>query len=109
MPSTVTRADLTEAVFRKVGLSRQESAVMVDAVIEEICTALARDEEVKLSSFATFTVRSKVQREGRNPKTGEAATILPRKVVSFRPSASLKKHVLDKLRKAKNAKSALPR
>ena len=71
---TVTRADLAESVFRKVGLSRTESAELVETVIDEICNAIVRGESVKLSSFATFQVRDKNERIGRNPKTGEAKT-----------------------------------
>jgi integration host factor subunit alpha len=73
---TVTRADLAEAVYRKVGLSRTESAQLVEMVLEEICEAIVRGETVKLSSFATFQVRSKNERMGRNPKTGEEVPIL---------------------------------
>ena len=68
---TVTRADLAESVFRKVGLSRTESAELVETVIDEICDAIVRGETVKLSSFATFQVRDKNERIGRNPKTAE--------------------------------------
>src|SRR6476646_304268 len=68
---TLTRADLAEAVYRKVGLSRTESAELVEAVLDEICEAIVRGETVKLSSFATFHVRDKNQRVGRNPKTGD--------------------------------------
>ena len=67
---TLTRADLAEAVYRKVGLSRTESAQLVEAVLDEICEAIVRGETVKLSSFATFHVRDKNERIGRNPKTG---------------------------------------
>lgn len=87
---TLTRADLTEAVFRAVGLSRHESAQMVEDILEEICAALARGETVKLSSFGTFAVRQKSQRIGRNPKTGDEVPIAPRRVLVFRPSHVLK-------------------
>lgn len=90
MSATLTRADLSEAVFRAVGLSRNESSQMVEDMIEEICTALARGETVKLSSFGTFTVRQKSQRMGRNPKTGHEVPIAPRRVLVFRPSHVLK-------------------
>lgn len=93
--STVTRADLSEAVYRKVGLSRTESSQLVEMVIEEICDAIVRGETVKLSSFATFQVRSKNERIGRNPKTGEEVPISPRKVVSFKASNVLKQRVID--------------
>ena len=88
--NTLTRADLTEAVFQAVGLSRNESAQMVEDILEELCAALARDEDVKLSSFGTFHVRSKSERMGRNPKTGEEVPIAPRRVLVFRPSHVLK-------------------
>src|ERR1700685_4737531 len=82
---TLTRADLSEAVFHAVGLSRNESAQMVEDMIEEICAALSRGETVKLSSFGTFTVRQKSQRMGRNPKTGHEVPIAPRRVLELRP------------------------
>lgn len=109
MSTTVTRADLAEAVFRKVGVSRTESSDLVDTIIEEICSALSRDEEVKLSSFATFHVRSKGEREGRNPKTGETAIISPRKVVSFKASNSLKTSVTKGNSKPKKPISSVTR
>ena len=87
---TLTRADLTEAVFKAVGLSRNESAQMVEDILEEVCCALARGESVKLSSFGTFSVRQKSQRMGRNPKTGHEVPIAPRRVLVFRPSHVLK-------------------
>lgn len=91
---TITRADLSEAVFRKVGLSRTESAALVEMVLEEICDAIVRGESVKLSSFATFHVRDKNERVGRNPKTGEEVPISPRRVMTFKASNVLKQRVL---------------
>ena len=91
---TVTRADLAEAVYRKVGLSRTESAQLVEMVLDEICSAIVRGETVKLSSFATFHVRSKNERIGRNPKTGEEVPILPRRVMTFKASNVLKNRIL---------------
>ena len=88
--NTLTRADLSEAVFQSVGLSRNESAQMVEDMLEEVCAALARGETVKLSSFGTFAVRQKSQRMGRNPKTGDEVPIAPRRVLVFRPSHVLK-------------------
>src|SRR6202521_2720674 len=88
--NTLTRADLTEAVFQAVGLSRNESAQMVEDMLEEVCDALARGETVKLSSFGTFAVRQKSQRMGRNRKTGDEVAIAPRRVLVFRPSHGLK-------------------
>ena len=99
---TVTRADLAEAVYRKVGLSRTESAELVESVLNEICDAIVRGESVKLSSFATFQVRDKNERVGRNPKTGEEVPILPRRVMTFKSSNVLKSRIL---RSHQNSKS----
>ncbi|MEE8202913.1 MAG: integration host factor subunit alpha [Alphaproteobacteria bacterium] len=90
---TVTRADLTEAVYQEVGLSRNESAQLVESVLEEVSSTLARGESVKVSSFGTFSVRQKAQRIGRNPKTGEEVPILPRRVLVFRASHVLKNRI----------------
>ena len=87
---TLTRADLSEAVFKAVGLSRNESSQMVEDILEEICAALSRGDTVKLSSFGTFSVRQKSKRMGRNPKTGTEVPIAPRRVLVFRPSHVLK-------------------
>ncbi len=76
--TTITRADLAEAVYQEVGLSRNESAQLLETVLDEISTALIKDEVVKISSFGSFSVRQKGQRIGRNPKTGEEVPILPR-------------------------------
>lgn len=92
---TLTRADLSEAVYQQVGLSRAESSHLVESVLEEICQAAVRGETIKLSSFGTFAVRSKNERVGRNPKTGEEVPITPRRVMVFRPSNILKDKVLD--------------
>lgn len=99
---TVTRADLADAVCREVGLSRAESAALVEMIIDEICDAIVKGETVKLSSFATFQVRNKGQRIGRNPMTGEVATIHPRRVIAFKASNVLKQLVLDCHRKLNN-------
>jgi integration host factor subunit alpha len=94
MPAkTITRADLSEAVYQEVGLSRNESAALVETVLNEIADALVRGEMVKISSFGSFWVRQKGQRIGRNPKTGDEVPILPRKVLVFRPSHVLKDRV----------------
>jgi integration host factor subunit alpha len=90
---TVTRADLSEAVYQEVGLSRNESATLVESVLDEISDALVRGEPVKISSFGSFAVRQKGQRVGRNPKTGEEVPILPRKVLVFRASHVLKNRI----------------
>jgi len=90
---TVTRADLSESVYQEVGLSRNESADLVESVLNEISEALVRGEVVKLSSFGSFSVREKGQRMGRNPKTGEEVPILPRRVLVFRASHVLKDRI----------------
>lgn len=87
---TVTRADLAEAVYREIGLSRNESAKLVESVLSLIGDGLTRGETVKISSFGSFSVRTKGQRIGRNPKTGEEVPIMPRKVLVFRASHVLK-------------------
>ncbi len=90
---TVTRANLSDAVYQEVGLSRRESAELVDSVLNEISDALVRGEKVKLSSFGSFMVRQKGERVGRNPKTGDEAPILPRRVLIFRASQALKSRI----------------
>ncbi|MEQ8368970.1 MAG: integration host factor subunit alpha [Roseicyclus sp.] len=92
---TLTRMDLSEAVFREVGLSRNESAQLVERVLELMSDALVAGEQVKISSFGTFSVRSKTARIGRNPKTGEEVPISPRRVLTFRPSHLMKDRVAD--------------
>lgn len=91
--STLTRMDLSEAVFREVGLSRNESADLVESVLGHVSDALVSGESVKISSFGTFSVRSKNERIGRNPKTGEEVPIAPRRVLTFRPSHLMKDRV----------------
>jgi integration host factor subunit alpha len=90
---TVTRADLAEAVYRQLGLSRTESAAMVEMVLQEICDAIVRGENVKLSSFGSFVVREKGERMGRNPRTGREVPIPPRRVTVFKPSNIMKERV----------------
>ena len=92
---TLTRMDLSEAVFREVGLSRNESAQLVESVLEHLSDALVRGEQVKISSFGTFSVRDKTARVGRNPKTGEEVPINPRRVLTFRPSHLMKDRVAE--------------
>ncbi|TDL84144.1 integration host factor subunit alpha [Palleronia sediminis] len=92
---TLTRMDLSEAVFREVGLSRNESAQLVESILQHVADALVADEQVKISSFGTFTVRSKNARIGRNPKTGEEVPIHPRRVLSFRPSHLMRERVAE--------------
>jgi len=95
MSKTLTRMDLSEAVFREVGLSRNESADLVESVLGHMSDALVKGEQVKISSFGTFSVRSKSARVGRNPKTGEEVPIHPRRVLTFRPSHLMKDRVAD--------------
>ena len=90
---TLTRMDLSEAVFREVGLSRNESAQLVESVLNHMSDALASGNSVKISSFGTFSIREKAARMGRNPKTGEEVPIDPRRVLTFRPSHLMKERV----------------
>tara|TARA_Y100001970_G_C13814628_1_gene641759 strand:+ start:172 stop:507 length:336 start_codon:yes stop_codon:yes gene_type:complete len=93
MDKTTTRSTLSEAVFKNVGLSRNESSALVDSVFNEILKSLIEGDDVKISSFGTFIVRSKKERIGRNPKTGEEVPITARSVVTFRASNVLKSKV----------------
>lgn len=97
MSKTITRADLSTAAYKQIGLSLQECSSLVDAVIEEVSLALENNETVKLSSFGTFSTRQKKQRIGRNPKTGVEVPISPRTVLSFNASNLLKQKVNDTL------------
>jgi integration host factor subunit alpha len=94
---TLTRAQLGEAVYQEVGLSRNESAELLEAVLLEMSSALSRGETVKISSFGSFSIRQKGQRIGRNPKTGEEVPILPRRVLVFRPSQVLKSRINERM------------
>jgi integration host factor subunit alpha len=96
---TLTRADLSEAVYQEVGLSRHESAQLVETVLKHISDALTKGETVKISSFGSFSVRQKGQRIGRNPKTGAVVPILPRRVLVFRASHVLKNQINGALHK----------
>ncbi len=93
MTRTMTRAQLSESIYQEVGLSRNESAELLEMVLAEISTALVHSETVKISSFGSFSVRQKGERIGRNPKTGDEVPILPRKVLVFRPSQLLKARI----------------
>lgn len=90
---TITRADLTDAVYRSLGISRNESAAFVERILDEVATTLENGETVKISSFGTFSVRDKKLRMGRNPKTGEEVPIAPRRVITFRASHVLKDEI----------------
>tara|TARA_B100002019_G_C21028138_1_gene478233 strand:- start:210 stop:524 length:315 start_codon:yes stop_codon:yes gene_type:complete len=96
MEKTTTRSTLSEAVFKNVGLSRNESATLVESVFNEILKSLTSGDDVKISSFGTFVVRQKKERIGRNPKTGEEVPITARSVVTFRASNVLKSRVNSK-------------
>ncbi len=90
---TITRAELSEAVYQRVGLSRTESAALVELVLKELSDCLASGETVKLSSFGSFIVREKGERIGRNPKTGVEVPIAPRRVLTFRASQMMRDRI----------------
>ena len=100
---TLTRADLAEAVVDQIGLPRNESQDLVELVLGEISNSLALGEQVKLSSFGSFGIRSKGQRIGRNPKTGQEVPITPRRVLVFRPSNIMKGRINTGLSRRKAA------
>jgi integration host factor subunit alpha len=93
---TITRADIASAVYQEVKISQHDSAILVDALFEEITKVLANDEIVKIAGFGSFNLRHKKARVGRNPKTGVEVVITPRKVVTFNPSRILR----DKIKKS---------
>ena len=101
---TITRADLTDAVYRSLGISRNESSAFVERILDEVATTLEKNEVVKISSFGTFSVREKKLRMGRNPKTGQEVPIEPRRVITFRPSHVLKDQINDAHRQSGAAK-----
>jgi integration host factor subunit alpha len=90
---TLTRAEIAELLNRQVGLSRAESADLVEQVLDLVTEALVNGENVKISGFGTFVLRDKNERVGRNPKTGIEVPITPRRVLTFRPSQSLRDRV----------------
>ena len=93
---TLTRAEIAEAINRRLGLSRSESLQMVESILTHMSEALARGENLKISGFGTFLLRDKAQRIGRNPKTGVEVPITPRRVLTFRASQMLKDRVAGK-------------
>lgn len=104
---TLTRADLSEAMVQKVGLPRNECQDLVELILKEVSDALADGQSVKLSSFGSFGIRSKGQRVGRNPKTGEEVPITPRRVLVFKPSNIMKERInVAKPTKARKSASA---
>ena len=90
---TLTRAEIAEAINRKLGLSRVESLAMVEAILDHMSDALAKGQNLKISGFGTFLLRDKAQRVGRNPKTGVEVPITPRRVLTFRASQMLKNRI----------------
>lgn len=92
---TLTRADLAEALHREIGLSRAESAGLVEQILERMCAALAKGENVKISGFGSFVLRDKGERIGRNPKTGVEVPIAPRRVLTFRASQMMRDRIVD--------------
>lgn len=93
---TLTRAEIADALNRKLGLSRAESLGLVEAILDKMSDALERGENVKISGFGTFLLRDKTERIGRNPKTGVEVPITPRRVLTFRASQLLKERIADK-------------
>ncbi len=94
--STLTRADLADAINRKLGLSRSESLIMVESILSHMSDALTEGENVKISGFGTFLLRDKTERVGRNPKTGVEVPITSRRVLTFRASQMLKDRIAGK-------------
>ena len=92
---TLTRADLAEALHREVGLSRAESASVVEQILKHMCDSLAEGQNVKISGFGSFLLRDKGQRVGRNPKTGVEVPIAPRRVLTFRASQMMRDRIVE--------------
>ncbi len=92
---TLTRADLADALHRDVGLSRMDSAKLVEQILGHMCNALAEGENVKISGFGTFVLRNKGERVGRNPKTGVEVPIAPRRVLTFRASQMMRERIVE--------------
>ncbi len=105
---TVTRAQLSEAVYHEVGLSRNESAELVESILKEVSDTLTHGETVKISSFGSFSVRQKGERIGRNPKTGEEVPIKPRRVLVFRASNVLKQRINNALNPSSSGTATAP-
>jgi integration host factor subunit alpha len=92
---TLTRADLADVVHQEIGLSRAESANIVERVLHHMCEALANGQNVKISGFGSFILRDKGERVGRNPKTGVEVPIAPRRVLTFRASQIMRERIVD--------------
>lgn len=86
----LTRADLAEALHRNIGLSRAESSVLIEGILRHMCSSLSDGDNVKISGFGSFLLRDKSERVGRNPKTGVEVPIAPRRVLTFRPSQTMR-------------------
>jgi integration host factor subunit alpha len=93
-PGTLTRADLAESLHREIGLSRAESAGIVEQILAHMCEALSKGQNVKISGFGSFVLRNKGERIGRNPKTGVEVPIAPRRVLTFRASQMLRDKIV---------------
>ena len=91
----LTRADIAEAIHRKVGLSRAESSNLVESILRHMCEGLSKGENVKISGFGTFVLRDKGERVGRNPKTGVEVPIAPRRVLTFRASQMMRDRIIE--------------
>ncbi len=91
---TLTRAKLAESLHKQVGLSKAESSKLVESILEHMCDALAKGQNVKISGFGSFLLRDKGQRVGRNPKTGVEVPIAPRRVLTFRPSQTMRTRIM---------------
>ncbi len=92
---TLTRADLADVVHREIGLSRSESANIVERILHHMCAALSEGENVKISGFGSFILRDKGERIGRNPKTGVEVPIAPRRVLTFRASQITRERIVN--------------
>ena len=90
---TMTKADIIEAIYQKVGYSKKEAADLVELIFDTIKDTLAKGEKIKISGFGNFMVRDKKARTGRNPQTGEAIQISARRVLTFKPSQVLRADV----------------
>ena len=104
--NTVTRADLAEALYREIGLSRTESASLVEAVIDQVIDSLIRGDDVKLAGFGTFSLRDKKERIGRNPKTGTTVALAGKHVPHFKPGKELRERVNNGFLKEQQEKAA---
>lgn len=91
---TLTRADLAESLHKQVGLSRADSSRLVEQILDRMCGALQKGENVKISGFGTFVLRDKGERIGRNPKTGVEVPIAPRRVLTFRASQMMRDRIV---------------